>query len=683
MRTRKKVVAILMLISISLFNFSFALADGMMVMPAQDEYAWDKLIGDKADPSMLPAGIIVGENSQQAFISWDGGKKIEKMMIVVDKENVNRRKSYSYGYMPQNIDKLYWIVPVKSDCRDVKPYHYEKFSNSMDVISVNDESKNRLKTMKEIVYGMQIWPLVGMFTKLSSTRQPVYYENPSRMQTWGMKGANIEPDVTVYREIESYGVKTEILSADSFDGLERYLADNYVRLDSNARNVIESYISGDYCFAVSSVTSPNEKGKLGIMLEFKTLKPFYPLYISSASKSNNMRVEIFASGAMDANMGRSSLATQSYYLKNNFYYGKDDEILFKKGAVLTNIVMSRPASSFTSDIYFNESIVGRLAAEFKLNYWLVMLAAYFAVSFVLGFLIFKKGWVKAGILNFLLGLLGVLAGVVLPHYLQKNTVKAAEAANAPALPTDEKLRLVKSFRIGNKLVLALPIVMLFLVTMAIFGGYGAQRFLEGIIDWGVGNGGFALAFFIFMLPLSFMLGTLFNIIRKILESKKIDLAMKEFLLGLMAVVNNALETVLVAVSVIMFIAMGPNGWIVGVITALILLWSLSYGRNDEKIMRKVLGWMPFIFLFFLLFGLFAAIASMVILYQYLVNHYSIGNAKDITPLYESMSESAKAPAQSIPERFQNASLLGKVAMYSVLLVSVYAVLDWIVETVLI
>jgi len=682
MKTKKKIIAILILVSISFFNFSFAFADGMMIMPVQDEYAWDKLIGDKIDPSLLPVGTMVGENSQQAFINWDEKKKIEKMMIVVDKENVNAKVYNNYGHVPSSADQLFWIVPVKSDCKNIKPYHYEKFSNVLDVISVEDESKNRLKSLKEIIYGMQIWPLISKFTKLNEQRyEPMYSDTVNGAPAWGYKSQDIDADVTVYKQIESFGVKTRILSAQSFDGLEEYLAGNYIRLDESTRNIIESYINGDYCFAVSNVMSPGEKGKLGLMLEFKPAKPFYPLYITSSYGNRIMSVDLYIDDAVKASMGRKELATQNYYLKNDFYYGKDDEILFKKGSVLSNIVLHDRAFGFTSDIYFENSVPRQLSSWVKLNYWFFMLVSYFVLSFALGILIFKKNWIRAGILNSFLGFLGILIGLVLPQYISKNKKGPVEALDGSICG---KYCMLRSFRIGNSLILALPIFMLLMFTLSIFGGYQVQQFMENIIGGaGMGNEEFALVFFIFMLPLSFMLATLSNILRKILGATKINGDIKELLAGLMSVINNALEAVMLAVSLILFIAMGPKGWILGIIIAIILLWSVNYGKNNEKVLRKVLVSMPLLFLFFLLFGIFGAIVSMIVLYPYLVNYYYSKNIKEISEYYEKINAEKTNGNENVANKVQDVPLLGKAAIYSILLVLSYTAIELIIQAVFI
>lgn len=656
----KKIVFTFVIFSLMFFSLAPVLADGIMIMPDPEETVWDQVTGQQISTTKLSVGRMVGENAQQAFIAWDDKTKTEKMMIIVDKEQTS--------YRNRSAQPLFWIVPIKSDCEDITPHHYEKFSESIETISLNDEAKNRMKKAREAVLGMQIWPLLSKLTEKRKNlqRSPTLEAGLGSADVWG--GANlVKEQVQVYETIESYGVRTEVLSAQSTKALEEYLRQNNIKLGNDLTDVIDSYVGNEYCFAVSKVTNPSETGKLGVMLEFKPGEIFYPLYITSAYGERRIRVEVYARGSLKAEMSREKQDTEKYYLKGDFTYGKDKDILFEKGDVITKVYMNSRASEFTGDLYFEKSALLSFYSFFKLYLWLFMIIIALLISFLLAILLFRKRWILVGIMNGVFGIIGLIVASLIKN-IRKTSLKEMVSRSS-----EEKVfRLVS---IWNKIIIALPLFMLALIPIGIFGGYEVNDYIGDIFETIIYEPEFAAIFFAFTLPVSFLLALSALLMKKIIKANRVDIAARQLLADIMIFVINIFEALMIFASIILFIAMGPTGWVLGILAVITLLGYINLYKSQPIIVRMILAYLPFVFIILGFMNIFAAIVAFLAIYPYIINHFYNKNLNEISDYFIKKRQYESDLEVDAESEDSGSAIIPKIILFSVMYVALYYIID--------
>lgn len=663
-------------------NINFVLADGMMIEPVEGT-VWDQWTGTEKQSKKLRIGKIVGENSQQAFISWDSEKNLEKMMIVVNRERVEQYRDYRINKKSEK--PLYWIVPIKSSPEKVIPHHYDKFSQNINVISVSDKSKNRLQNLKEVVLGMQIWPLLGKLTQKEMRYQTSNYAfkgDSLESVSLSANSARYEP-VKVYKRVESFGVETKILSADSAEHLRDYLAVDGIEMGTDILRVIDAYIDPEYCFAVSRVVDADEKGDLGLLVEFETEKPFYPMYITSVYGSRRIGVEVIADGVYEPKMGISTLDSEALYLEDDFVYGKDQDTFFEKGSILTQIQMNKQAFDFDADIYFEKSAFRELTTQLRLNFWLLMVLMIFILSFLIGSIIFHKKWLKVGILNGCFGILGMIIGLILYDLFR---IKKLSFKGIFHHSRDSEVDIVKFLSRINKLILIVPLLVLIFIPIAIFGGYDIMEPIFDIVENIFREEEFVIMFFFFILPISFLISLAALLMKKIIASEKVSIHTRKLLGDLLMVLVNIFELILFCASIVLFVVMGMSGWVVGAISIMILLWLLAYNKKMPVMNRLILSRLVYVFFIIGVFNIFAAIISIMLIYPYMICYYYISNIDDVSEYFVKKHDELKRLGGYDDEqkkRFDHSELVATgIALYSIIFVIVYIILDKIVNNIL-
>jgi hypothetical protein len=673
LKKRKIFVLAVGLVFLLTANLNYVLADGIMIEPEPEATVWDQWMGPEVNGQTLSVGQVVGQTSQQAFISWDSKNKTEKMMIIVDKEKSNDfnrfRKINYYPLNRQSQNSLFWIIPIKSKCEDIKPYHYDKFSERIEVISAADEAKNRLKTLREIVFGMQGWPLLGKLTlKKERYQQSLGLQKEAVDLSFGRAYNTVREAVKVYTYIESFGVKTEVLSAQSSEALDKYLADNGMKLNQEVKDLLNDYINSDYCFAVSKVLSPDEKGKLGVLLEFKPDKIFYPLYITSGYGQKKIRVEIFANGVKETKMGQRKLDASFLYLKDDFTYGKDEEKFFKKGDIVTKVNLYEPASNFTADIYFQNNFLKAFKVYFGLYLWLTMIAVLFLLSFALAWLLFRREWLKVGLLNGLLGIVGLIIGAGGQKFKNMFKFKKGEGALRKS-----EYRYLKEIFTWNKIIMYLPILFLFIVPILIFGSYDVRDFIGDFLESMLGrNDEFIFLFFAVILPISFLVSLSSVLMKKIISAYEVPGATRKLLVDILRFIINLFEAVVLFAAVVLFIVMGPTGWLLG--AAAVLILAVFMVRQNFIRKETILAFGPIITLGLAFINVFGALVFLFAIFPYLSVVYFSKNSQKIENYLKELS-STKETDQDIGEAVSYSSVVGKVIIYSVLFVLLYIAIE--------
>ncbi len=237
MKAAKKIFAFI-LVALVLIP-SGALADGMIIEPYIDSWR------------------PIDEESQLAAINYQDG--MEKMIISV---NFNMR----------DVNKAIWLFPVPSlptnvviDVVDEFPRFY-----GYDIV---EKSKSDIDEMVKSIRSTQIYPL---FFESSRAGPPII--SPMLESFGAGKATADEGDVVVHEHLEKYGITTEIITAQTGNGLYNYLEEKGLNVEEGSIEVLDSYIGKDYTFVASWMTPPEEEDKVYCTEEQRNATVCYTLY---------------------------------------------------------------------------------------------------------------------------------------------------------------------------------------------------------------------------------------------------------------------------------------------------------------------------------------------------------------------------------------------------------------------
>lgn len=674
-----------------------ASADGMMFRPQPT--AWESWMGQQQYGQVAPVGQLVNENSQQAFIQWDDEKKTEKMLIVVESDPQRYVPEYgaqtydSQGRvyyatstpLVENTQPLYWLVPIKSACDQIKPYHFDKFSQQMQYLAVEDQARNNLRKLKSFAFAWHGWPLLGKIVRPSDNGRS-YNDSMGLSATapFGMNSKSATQEVQVYKRLESFGVATEILSAQSIAALDQYLLAENISLSPEVKSKLNDYLGGDYCFSVSKETDLDRQGKLALMLEFQPgEQPFYPMYLTSAYGPRQMRVELYVGGLRKAEMGQRKLPTQALVMEQPFTVGKDQTPLFPEKSLVTKVVLDEPASNFKADIELPNDTSGKWLAQLMLWGWVSVALLALALSLLLAWFLFRERWLAIGLLGGVFGLLGafIAANIKKPQMDFKNW---RLRLNDPASYKPEQKDWFRWVRFWNRIVFILivsPLALLWL-SLADFesSSDSVVRFFFGRAEeW-------AAATFLFIGPLSLLLMVLLQVFLKILQANKVELATRELLLSLLRPFTLIIQIVLSVAALFFFLGLGIGGWIAGGAVALAMFGWLTYANRDFDWGLKTLAWLPLALCSLLLtLKPGVVIVGFEVVYPFLILSFFTKHFPKLAAMSDQqvVTEKEVADFQPVPAAIsQHTGTLLRLAIFSVLMVLVWFGLDWLWQHVL-
>ncbi len=221
-----------------------------------------------------------GEHTQIAAINYENGK--EKLVIAVKMEQIKN-------------NDVVWIVPVPSEPEDVKINILENFPSfrGEDMIKKAEIEKETLEHLAPVMSAGQLWtiPYYMFFFPY-----PLFYIS-------GLSaGANYGAEV--YAEVEKEGILTQVVTAETSQGLYNYLTDKGVRVSEVSIPVLDDYIGKGYSFVVSWLTGKeketNKKYDVpAIFVEFPTDRIFYPLKPTSLYGERGVPVIIYVVGFVE------------------------------------------------------------------------------------------------------------------------------------------------------------------------------------------------------------------------------------------------------------------------------------------------------------------------------------------------------------------------------------------------
>ena len=303
-----------------------------------------------------------------------------------------------------------------------------------------------------------------------------------------------------------------------------------------------------------------------------------------------------------------------------------------------------------------------------------MIFSIFVISFVLSYFLFKEKYLKTALSNVFFGIVGLIVGV---FYNFKKIVLKDGFKN-----TENKKFDIFSFSfLINKFCVYLPVAMLLLIPIGIFGGHEIQNSIEDFFELFFSTEEFAAIFFLFAMPISFLISTSTLLLKKIISSTNVSLETRKLLSELLIIVVNIFQFILFVASIILFIATGIVGWIVGILVAVILLLFVLKYKYDDKKLKIILSKSIFIFIMAGFFNIIVGLLAFFTVYPYLISIYFLRNIEKMSDYYkEKENEKSLSANQDLDVlKINQANDISKVIIYSLLFVIIYVVLDILIK----
>lgn len=380
-----KIRNLFFLIIISLLTLNLAVpkyvrADGMVLKPDPFSDRWD----------------YSNESNQQAFINYEDG--LEKMIL-------------SIGIEEMDEDNV-WIFPVPSNPEEV----------AIDVVTylprfngeeISGKAKSYLSGIKETLLATQIYPTIIYSSWGGKTR------GMSSEQTLGITGSlgggyDSETDVIVHEHIDKEGITSEIITAQTAQGLYQYLQEKGLNIEEGSIPVLDYYIGKEFTFIVSWIQKVNlinlnsQSQQRGVFVTFKTDEIYYPLIPTSVYGSEIVPASIRIIGHRTPKIFQdiTNYTEVKYFIDNYSDVGGSLKNLYNspsKYVKYTKIEIEAPSKFLKEDLWIG------LGAPLKTYYSLffsqhpfitgILLLVLFSVitSIIVGLIVFKDLRNKTGI----------------------------------------------------------------------------------------------------------------------------------------------------------------------------------------------------------------------------------------------------------------------------------------------
>jgi len=371
---------------------NLVLADGMMIKP--DPY------GDRWD--------FVSESNQQAYINYEDG--LEKLILSVGLKEADSEAVWVFP-VPANPEKV--VIDILTEFPDLRGEE------------INKKAKSKLEDIKEPLLLTQIYP--AFFISLI---RPVMLSTPTN-KNWGfsdeLAGSGREPDVVVYEHLEKEGITTEIITAQTSDGLQKYFKSKDLNIEQNSIPALDHYTGKEFTFVVSWIskspaTRSNSRQK-GVFVTFPTKKLYYPLILTSVYGSERIPTTIRIMGFVSPKIFKDikNYTEVEYYVDDNIYSNIDN---FYNGSIenvkYTKIEMNAPSKLLTEDLWMSTrqplgTFIPLFIGQHSFITGIILLVFISILAGVLASLIiFREARNKKGILKFgLLGLFNCLTIIIL------------------------------------------------------------------------------------------------------------------------------------------------------------------------------------------------------------------------------------------------------------------------------
>ncbi len=367
-------------LSFLIFTFllpSLVLADGMMIKPDPYRNRWD----------------YVSESNQQAYINYEDG--LEKLILSVGLEEAN--------------SEIIWIFPVPANPQKVVIDVLTEFPKLRGE-EINKKAKSKLEDIRESLLLTQIY--TAFFSSLG--KSTTLMENSK--DSWGvgsLGGYEQQSDVVVYEHLEKEGITTEVITAQTSEGLQKYFKSKRLNIEQNSIPALNHYIGKEFTFVVSwisknSATNFGSKQK-GVFVTFPTKKLYYPLLLTSVYGSERIPTTIRIMGFVSPKIfgDIKNYTKVEYYVDNQIYNNVED---FYNGSTknvkYTKIEMNAPSKLLTQDLWMNArqplgTFIPLFIGQHSFMTGIILLILISILAGILaGIIVFREARSKKGILKF-------------------------------------------------------------------------------------------------------------------------------------------------------------------------------------------------------------------------------------------------------------------------------------------
>ncbi|MCK5490280.1 MAG: DUF2330 domain-containing protein [Candidatus Pacebacteria bacterium] len=383
---------------------NLVLADGMMIKPDPYGNRWD----------------FVSESNQQAYINYEDG--LEKLILSIGLEEADSGAVWIFP-VPANPERV--VIDILTEMPDLRGEE------------INNKAKSELENIKEPLLLTQIYPAV--FSSLSR-KSTVLVENDRA--GWGSApvGYGQKSDVIIYEHLEKEGITTEIITAQTSDGLQKYFKSKKLNIEQNSIPALDHYIGKEFTFVASWISkNPAAKSgskQKGVFVTFPTKKLYYPLMLTSVYGSERIPTTIRIMGFVSPKVFENieNYTEIEYYVDNNIYLSIDN---FYNGSTknvkYTKIEMNAPSKLLTQDLWMNtrqplKTFIPLFISQHAFTTGMILLVFISILAGVLaGFVTFREARSKKGILKFgLLGFFNCLTIIALIIRLSSLKIKTNE-----------------------------------------------------------------------------------------------------------------------------------------------------------------------------------------------------------------------------------------------------------------
>jgi|GEM_PF-1067531 len=334
-------------------------------------------VGWIQDPDM--AWRFMPESKQFAVINYEQG--VEKLLLTVEADLRG--------------EKAVWIFPVPAEPEQTRidvlaefPYFYgqDVFRNS----AVSSTLILASASQAYLALPLFLYALTGVGGTMG-----VGTANGALNQ--GVRGFD---GIDVFQEVQREGLTTQVLAARDGSALYSYLKEKNLSVSPQAKSLFEYYSGKKYSFVVSWISNLNEfkapkpnanreNEAIGVFVSFPTEKMFFPLKLTSIYGDARIPVVLYVLGHVTPNLDSQILSSQvGYYYQqslgfqgpaNTYEDGRPVQTWVSSNANhYTKISIDAPASSFTQDLYIEDTAPARIALEdyARNNFWGIFLILF-------------------------------------------------------------------------------------------------------------------------------------------------------------------------------------------------------------------------------------------------------------------------------------------------------------------
>ena len=386
---------------------SLVLADGMMIKPDPYGNRWD----------------FVSESNQQAYISYEDG--LEKLILSIGLEEKDSEAVWIFP-VPANPEKV--VIDILTETPNIRGEE------------INKKAKAKLEDIQEPMLLTQIYTAPFLF----AFRKSVILSTPTN-KSWGLSedGYRHQSDVIVYEHLEKEGMTTEIITAKTSEGLQKYFKSKNLNMEQNSIPALNHYIGKEFTFVVSwiskSHTIRSSSKQKGVFVTFPTKKIYYPLILTSVYGSERIPTTIRIMGFVSPkifkdikNYTKTEYYVDTYFRSDidNFYNGSTENVKY------TKIEMDAPSKLLTQDLWISArqplgTFFPLFISQHPFTAGAILLVLISILTGILvGFIVFPEARNKKGILRFgLLGLFNCLTIIALIIRIHSLKIKKSDEKN--------------------------------------------------------------------------------------------------------------------------------------------------------------------------------------------------------------------------------------------------------------